>query len=159
MSEIADADAAAAAERLEDLLHDIADGLQLDATVSVELADGTLTGRLDGEDLGSFIGRRGQTINAVQHLAQRIVLRGADGWIRVVIDADDYRERRAETLRADAEDAAEEAIRTGRPVELNPMPSVERRLIHEHLRDRDDVETSSEGEEPDRYLVVFPVDD
>jgi spoIIIJ-associated protein len=150
-------DASAAVVRLEDLLHDIAESLQLDAEVSVEVSEGTITGRLDGDDLGTFIGRRGQTINAVQHLAQRIVVRGDDGWIRVVIDADDYRARRAEALRADADDAAEEAVRTGRAVELNPMPSIERRLIHEHLRDRLDVETSSEGDEPDRFLVIFPI--
>jgi len=159
MTEIADGEAAEAAERLEDMLHDIAEGLRLDATVSVELGDGTLTGRLDGDELGTFIGRRGQTINAVQHLAQRIALQGADGWIRVVVDADDYRERRAEALRADADDAAEEAVSTGEPVELDPMPSIERRLIHEYLRDRGDVETSSEGEEPDRFLVIFPARD
>ena len=78
--------------------------------------------------------------------------------MRVVIDADGYRERRAESLRAQADDAAEEAIAAGRPVELDPLPAFERRIVHEYLRDRGDVETHSEGEEPDRYLVVSPRD-
>ena len=118
-----------------------------------------LTGRLEGDDLGLFIGRRGQTIDAVQHLAQRIVFPEGPSPVRVVIDADGYRERRAEALRADADDAAEEALRSGEPVELDPMPPSERRIVHEYLRDRGDVETHSEGDEPDRYLVVSPLED
>ena len=62
-------------------------------------------------------------------------------------------------LRSDADEAADEAIRDGRPVELDPMPASERRIVHEHLRERGGVETYSEGEEPDRYLVVAPLDD
>src|SRR5204863_9537137 len=147
------------AEALAELLEEILDSLDLDADVEVDEEDGVLTGRLHGEGLGLFIGRRGQTIDAVQHLAQRIVFPEGPSPVRVVIDADGYRERRAEALRADAEDAAEEALRSGRPVELDPMPASERRVVHEHLRDRDDVSTHSEGEEPDRYLIVSPVDD
>jgi spoIIIJ-associated protein len=77
----------------------------------------------------------------------------------VEIDADGYRERRAELLRADADDAADEALREGRAVELDPMPASERRIVHEHLRERGGVETHSEGDEPERYLVVTPADD
>jgi spoIIIJ-associated protein len=74
-----------------------------------------------------------------------------------VIDADGYRERRAEALRATALDAAEDALRAGEAVELEPMPASERRIIHEYLRERGDVQTHSEGEEPERYLVVEPL--
>jgi spoIIIJ-associated protein len=144
------------AETLEDLLDEIADDLGLDVEIEVDELDGLLTGRLRGDDVGLFIGRRGQTIDAVQHLAQRIVFRDGPSDVRVVIDADGYRERRAEALRADADDAADEALRSGRPVELDPMPASERRVVHEHLRDRGDVETHSEGDEPSRYLVVSP---
>lgn len=147
------------AELLEDLLAEIADGLDLDAEIDVEESDGLLKGSLRGEDVGLFIGRRGQTIDAVQHLAQRIVFHEGPSDVRIVIDADGYRERRAETLRADADDAAEETLRTGRPVEMDPMPASERRVVHEHLRDRGDVETHSEGDEPDRRLVVSPLSD
>jgi spoIIIJ-associated protein len=147
------------AETLEDLLEEIAERLRLDVDVEVEEGDGVLTGRLEGDDLGLFIGRHGQTIDAVQHLAQRIVFPEGPSPVRVVIDADGYRERRAELLRADAEDAADEVLREGRPVELDPMPPWERRIVHEHLRDRGGVATHSEGDEPDRYLVVSPLDD
>ena len=146
-------------EALEELLEEIVDRLGLDVEVEIEQREGVLLGRVVGEDVGLFIGRRGQTIDAVQHLAQRIVFPDGPSPVRVVIDADGYRERRAEALRADAEDAAEGALRSGRPVELDPMPASERRVVHEHLRDRDDVSTHSEGEEPDRYLIVSPVDD
>ena len=80
--------------------------------------DGVMRGSLRGGDVGLFIGRRGQTIDAVQHLAQRIVFPDGPSQVRVVVDADGYRERRAETLHAEAEQAAEEAQRSGGPVEL-----------------------------------------
>jgi spoIIIJ-associated protein len=147
------------AEVLEDLLGEISDGLGLDVEIEVEESDGTLRGSLQGEDVGLFIGRRGQTIDAVQHLAQRIVFHDGPADTRVVIDADGYRERRAETLRADADAAADEVLRTDRPVELAPMPASERRVVHEHLRERGDVQTHSEGDEPERRLVVSPLDD
>jgi spoIIIJ-associated protein len=148
-----------AAEALEELLAEIADGLGLDVEVQVRESDGALKGALVGEDVGLFIGRRGQTIDAVQHLAQRIVFHEGPSPMRIVIDADGYRDRRAEVLREEADDAAEEALRTGRAVDLVAMPASERRVIHEHLRDREDVETHSEGDEPDRYLVVSPASD
>jgi spoIIIJ-associated protein len=145
------------AEALEELLEEIRDGLRLDVKVEVEEQDGLLIGRLEGEDLGLFIGRRGQTIDAVQHLAQRIVFPEGPSSVRVVIDADGYRERRAATLCADAEEAAEEAVQSGRPVELEAMPASERRIVHEYLRERGGVETHSEGDEPERHLVVSPL--
>jgi len=144
-------------EALEELLEEIADGLQLDVEVTVEERDGLLAGQLEGEDVGLFIGRHGQTIDAVQHLAQRIVFPEGPSSVRVVIDANGYRERRAEALRAEADDAADEALSTGGPVELDPLPPFERRIVHEYLRERGDVETHSEGNEPQRYLVVTPL--
>ena len=78
--------------------------------------------------------------------------------MRVTIDANGYRERRAEALRAEADDAVAEALRLRRPVELDPLPPSERRIVHEYLRERGDVRTHSEGDEPGRFLVVTPVD-
>ena len=147
------------AAALEELLEEVVDGLGLDAEVEVEEADGVLSGSLRGDDVGLFIGRRGQTIDAVQHLAQRIVFREGPSPVRVVVDADGYRQRRAESLQADAEEAAEETLRTGRPVELEPMPAAERRIVHEFLRELGGVETHSEGDEPERRLVVSPLRD
>jgi spoIIIJ-associated protein len=145
------------AEALEDLLEEIVEDLQLDASIEVEERDGLLTGRVDGDHVGLFIGRHGQTIDAVQHLAQRIVFPDGPSSVRVVIDANGYRERRAEALRGEADDAADQAVSTGRSVELDPLPASERRIVHEYLRDRDDVETHSEGDEPERYLVISPL--
>jgi spoIIIJ-associated protein len=147
----------APAEALEDLLEEIVEDLQLDASVEVEESEGVLRGRLDGDNVGLFIGRHGQTIDAVQHLAQRIVFPEGPSSTRVEIDANGYRERRAETLRAEADDAADQAISTGRSVELDPLPASERRVVHEYLRERDDVETHSEGDEPERHLVISPL--
>jgi spoIIIJ-associated protein len=146
-------------ELLEELLEEVTAGLGLDVEVEVEEREGVLSGRVLGDDVGLFIGRRGQTIDAVQHLAQRIVFPEGPSAVRVEIDADGYRERRAELLRGDADDAAQEASSEGRPVELEPMPPAERRIVHEYLRERGGVETHSEGAEPNRYLVVTPADD
>jgi len=147
------------AEALQDLLEEIAEDLGLDAEVEIEEGDGVLTGRLEGENVGLFIGRHGQTIDAVQHLAQRIVFPEGPSSVRVVIDANGYRERRSEALRAEADDAADEALETGKPVELSPLPPFERRIVHEYLRERGDVQTHSEGNEPERFLVVSPPSD
>lgn len=145
------------AELLEELLEEIVDSLGLEAEVHIEERDGVLAGRLEGEDVGLFIGRHGQTIDAVQHLAQRIVFPEGPSSVRVVIDANGYRERRTEALHAEADDAADEALSSGKPVELEPLPPFERRIVHEYLRERGDVETHSEGNEPERHLVVTPL--
>src|ERR1700733_756494 len=123
-------------EVLEELLEEIAERLSLHVQIAVGEGDGVLTGTISGEDVGLFIGRRGQTIDAIQHLAQRIVFPEGPARTRVEIDADGYRERRAELLRSDADDAAEEALRDGSPVEPEPMPPAERRIVHEYLRER-----------------------
>ena len=154
-----DADDLEPTEALEELLEEVVDGLDLDAEIEVDEQDGVLSGRLEGEDVGLFIGRHGQTIDAVQHLAQRIIFPEGPSAVRVVIDANGYRERRAEALRATADDAADEALNSGKPVDLDPLPPFERRIVHEYLRERGGVETHSEGNEPERYLVVTPLAD
>ena len=148
-----------AIDRVRDLLEEIVSSLELDAEIEVTEDDEGILGTLEGEDLGLFIGRRGQTIDAVQHLATRIVQRDAgDGErVRVTIDAAGWRERRREALEEEADEAAERAIDEERPVSLEPMSAAERRIVHQRLRDREDVETHSEGDEPRRYLVVSPV--
>src|SRR5207249_3773404 len=110
------------------------------------------------EDLGLLIGKHGSTIDALQHLASRAAYRGGLGDRKsVVIDAAGYRERREATLRRAADRAAEDALTFGRPVELEPMGAFERRTVHMYLRERNDVQTHSEGGEPERRLVVSPV--
>ncbi len=78
--------------------------------------------------------------------------------MRVVVDAAGYRERREHALQRQADEAADEAVRSGRPVALDAMSATERKVVHEYLKDRDEVETYSEGTEPDRHLVVAPLD-
>jgi spoIIIJ-associated protein len=143
-------------EALQELLEEIVDALGIEVEVEVEEREGLLSGVIRGEEVGLFIGRHGQTIDAVQHLAQRIVFPDGPSGARIVIDADGYRERRAELLRVDADEAAEEAVRTRRSIVFDPLPPWERRIVHEHLRDKTEVETHSEGDEPDRYVVVSP---
>jgi spoIIIJ-associated protein len=146
-----------AAEALNGLLEKLVDALGLTAEVSVSDDGELVRGSLAGEDLGLFIGRHGQTIDAVQHLAMRVVASAAGERRLVEVDAEGYRERRAEVLRGQADDAADEALRFGRAVSLDAMGASERKLVHEYLRDRGDVETYSEGDEPHRHLVVAPL--
>ena len=111
----------------------------------------------DEDDSALLIGKHGATIDALQHIAARVAFRGREGERKpVVIDVAGYRERRRAALERAAERAAEEALSFGRPVELDPMSAFERRLVHNHLAARSDVETHSEGDEPDRRLVVTP---
>jgi len=146
------------ADQVEDLLEEVVRGLGLEATVVIDDDGETVTGTVHGDDVGLFIGRHGQTIDAVQHLAQRIAgPRGGDGR-RIVIDAEGYRERRETMLQRQADHAAEDALRSGGPVALEAMTASERRLVHEYLRDHDKVQTYSEGDEPDRHLVVAPAE-
>lgn len=148
-------------DRLRELVELVVDALELDAEVVLDDGEEQITATVEGEDLGLFIGRHGQTIEAVQHLAQRVVMKDQDRDAprkRIVVDAAGYRARRQEALEGQAADAADEAVRYARPVALDTMNATERRIVHEYLRDRDDVETHSEGEEPDRHLVVTPAD-
>jgi spoIIIJ-associated protein len=146
-------------DRVRELLERVSTALGLGATVHIDEDGREIRGTLEGDDLGLFIGRHGQTIDAVQHLAFKAATRDRppSSGVRVVIDAAGYRERREQVLQRQAEEAAEDAVRSGRPVALDAMSAVERKVVHEHLKDRDDVETYSEGTEPDRHLVVAPV--
>jgi spoIIIJ-associated protein len=143
---------------VQELLEEVVRAMELDATIEVTDDGEIVTGTVHGEDLGLFIGRHGQTIDAVQHLAQRVAgARVADGR-RIVIDAEGYRERREGMLQRQADHAADDALRYGRPVALDAMTASERRLVHEYLRDHGEVQTYSEGDEPDRHLVVAPLE-
>ena len=147
-------------ERVHELLSTVSDALGLAAEVEVHSDADGIRAVLSGDDLGLFIGRHGQTIDAVQHLAFKVVNRDAarDAAVRVTVDAAGYRERREQVLHRQAAHAAEKAATTGRPVALDAMSASERKVVHEFLKGRDDVETYSEGTEPDRHLVVAPVD-
>jgi spoIIIJ-associated protein len=146
-----------AADRVRDLLERIASDSGVDARVEVEEDTDGIAAEYVGDDLGLLIGHHGQTIDAIQHLAYRIAFRSGQDRKGVTVDASGYRERRATALRAAADQAAEAAIHDQRAVSLDPMSALERKVVHEHLKDRRDVETYSEGQEPSRRLVVAPL--
>jgi len=147
------------ADRVRDLLEHIGDALGLGAEVEVVVEDEQIRGVLHGDDMGLFIGRHGQTIDAVQHLAFKVAALGRSPAPRVEVDAAGYRDRRRQALERQADQAAADALRSARPVALDAMSATERKVVHEYLKDRDDVETYSEGTEPDRHLVVAPLND
>ena len=145
------------AERVQELLERIADVADLDVDVEVHDGAGGIVAEYVGDDVARLIGHHGQTIDAIQHLAYRFAGQGDEERVSVLVDADGYRERRAETLRQTADQAAETALREGRSVPLEPMSALERKVIHEHLKDHHELETYSRGQEPSRHLVVAPL--
>lgn len=144
-------------ERVRAMVSRVTLALGLRASVDVVETDDEIAATVNGEDLGLLIGKHGATIDALQHLAGRIAFRGAADRKTVTIDAAGYRERREASLQRAADQAVEDALSFGRPVELEPMSSAERRIVHEYLRDRAEIQTHSEGDEPERRLVVSPV--
>jgi len=143
-------------EELRELLEALVEAFDIDADVTTTLGDGELRGAVEGPGAEALVGRDGVVIEAVQHLAQRIVLRGGSS-LRVVVDAAGYRARRETALRAEADRAADRVLSDGREVAMRPMPAAERRFVHEYLRERGDVATHSEGDEPRRRLIVEPL--
>jgi len=137
------------------LLEEITRALDVECRVEVHEDEAGIRVDCLGTDMGSLIGRYGQTIDAVQYLANAVVRR-AGGERHVTVDAAGYRERRAVTLQALAQRSAERATATGHRVELDPMTAVERKIVHEYLKEDPEVETTSEGTEPNRFVVILP---
>ena len=160
---IARAAGAAASEESEevaesaDFVRRIASAIGAEVTVTGAEREGVVTVTCGGADLGLLIGKHGQTIDAIQYLANAIV-RAGGGAYEVVVDAAGYRARRRVMLESLAERSAKKAVATGRPVELDPMTSIERKIVHEALKYDLEVETRSEGSEPNRFVVVAPRD-
>jgi len=143
-------------ERVRAVVGRVVHALGLRATVDIEESEDEIRATVNGDDLGLLIGKHGSTIDAVQHLAFRAAFRGRDTRKQVTVDAAGYRERRETALHRMADRAAAEALRFDRAVELEPMRAPERKIVHTYLSERTDVETHSEGDEPDRRLVVSP---
>ena len=125
-------------------------------TITLPLVDaeGNVYGRMEGDTLGVLIGRRGETLDALQYLTSLKVNRGQETYIRVTLDTEDYRSRREETLIRLANRMANRAVRTNRRVSLEPMNPYERRIIHSALQGNEAVDTHSEGDEPNRHVVI-----
>jgi spoIIIJ-associated protein len=145
------------AARLRDYLERVTTAIGVPASIDIQEDEELLSATLSGGDLGILIGKHGQTLDAIQYLANAILWRGGDERKDVQIDAAGYRERRRELLAREAERAARDALRTGEAVELEPMTAVERKIVHTHLQGRADVATESEGTEPNRHVVVRPL--
>jgi len=145
------------AERLRAVVTRVVQALDLDASVDITESDDELRATVNGDELGLLIGKHGATIDALQHVAMRAALRGNEERKQVTVDASGYRDRREAALQRSADRAVAEALRFGRAVELEPMRALERKVVHMYLRERTEVETHSEGDEPDRRLVVSPV--
>ncbi|HEX5582783.1 RNA-binding cell elongation regulator Jag/EloR [Gaiella sp.] len=140
-----------------ELLERVLATLDLDGRVRLSEVEDEVHATVAGDDLGILIGRHGQMIDALQSLANTIAHRRlGDDRRRIVIDAAGYRARRSATLESVARRSAEQASATGSRVELEPMSAIERRIVHESLKDDPEVETVSEGVEPNRYVVVVP---
>lgn len=144
--------------RIEVVIDRLLDEMDLDADVEVTESDEEILAEIDGDDdLGVLIGRRGQTLDAIQLICYRAAFLGHGDRKRVTVDAAGYRERRKDLLTEEAEIAADRAVRNGSSVKLEAMSASERRMVHQVLKERNDVETFSEGDEPDRRIVVAPL--
>lgn len=131
--------------------------LQIDATVEVvENEDGLYIVNVSTEESGLLIGFHGETLSSFQTVLGLIVFKKAGEWIKLVVEIGDYRAKRAEQLTAMAQSYANQAISTGQPVFLPPLPPSERRVVHIALEERGDVITESEGEGNQRRVVVKP---
>ena len=148
----------APAQRVRVVLERVLDELELEGEVEIDEGDEEITAVVAGnDDYGLLIGKHGQTIDALQLLCYQAAFRGMTERKRVVVDASGYRERRRDALQRRADRAAEEALNVSGPVELDAMSAPERRVVHEHLKERPEVETYSEGTEPNRCVVVAPL--
>lgn len=146
------------AERAQELVEGVLDELDLGGEVVVDENDERILLTVEGEDdYGLLIGKRGQTIDALQLLCYQAAFRGLRERKRVVVDAAGYRARRRETLEGRADRAADQALSNNSVVEMDPMSAQERRIVHERLKERAGVETYSEGDEPNRCVIVAPL--
>ncbi len=145
------------AARLRVFLERVLVELGLQAQVRITESPERLHAEITGEDLGIFIGRRGQTIDAVEYLASIAVSPGLHSRKHVELDAEGYKERRQKQIERLAIHKAQEAVKRGRPVQLAPMTPAERKIVHLVLKERSDVSTASEGREPNRSVVISPL--
>jgi spoIIIJ-associated protein len=145
------------AERVREILRRVVAHLGLRASVDVVERDGEIAAEVSGPELGLLIGKHGQTLDALQSLCGQAAFRGAEERLPVVVDAAGYRARRETALQRQADRGVADALRFGRAIELDSMGSQERKVVHNYLKDRVEVDTHSEGEEPFRRIVITPV--
>ncbi|GAB6159134.1 protein jag [Desulfotomaculum varum] len=144
------------ARRTDRLLKDIFRAMEIPVEMDIQEKEQALQVSLQGPDLGVLIGRRGETLDALQYLVNLAVNKNQEQKRKVILDVEGYRRRREETLQKLAMRLADKAKMRGRSVVLEPMNSQERRIIHTALQGRDDIYTFSEGEEPFRKIIISP---
>ena len=143
-------------EEAKNFLYQVSEKMGASIEIEVKKDGKQLHFLLKGEKIALLIGKRGQTLNSLQYLTQLVVNRYSEQYLTVILDAEDYRNRRNETLIHLAHRLAQKALKTGKDVSLEPMPSYERKVIHTALADNKRVKTFSDGSEPHRYIVISP---
>jgi spoIIIJ-associated protein len=151
----------AALEAGKAILEQLMEHLGFGVTIQVETGETNRLNVIGADDeeheaLGALIGRKGERLSALQHIVNLMLSRQMGEWTRVLVDVEGYRGRREQQLREIAERAAERVAETGKMLQLEPMPALERRWVHLALRNHPDVATQSIGEEPNRRIVVIP---
>lgn len=143
-------------EETEQFIKEITRNMGVEIELFTKVEEQEVTFEMQGEKIALLIGKRGQTLNALQYLVQLAINKDSDVFYRVMLDAEGYRTRRKETLEILAGKMASKALRLNKKVSLEPMPAFERKIIHTVLQTRDDVSTYSDGVEPHRYVVIKP---
>ena len=143
-------------DNIREFLENVFSAMNMEVTIDIKKAedDKVYEVELSGKEMGLLIGKRGQTLDSLQYLTNLAVNKHSDGYIKVKLDTEDYRQKRKDTLENLAKNIAYKVKRTKRPVSLEPMNPFERRVIHSALQGDRYVETHSEGEEPFRHVVV-----
>ncbi len=140
--------------RIEKFLKDIFSEMDLEVEISITETQDKIMINLAGENMGILIGRRGETLDALQYLVSVLVNKGGEGYKKVIIDTENYRQKREETLVRLAHRVADRVIKYNKSVTLEPMNPYERRIIHSALQENKRIETYSVGEEPNRKVVI-----
>jgi len=139
-----------------EFLEEVIKAIGIDATFEFTLAEKQLNIMINGKDIGILIGKRGQTLDSLQYLVNLVINKGTAPYVNVILDAENYRSKRKETLEALAHNLVKKARATRRKVVLEPMTSYERRIIHAALQSERGIDTYSEGNDPYRYVVISP---
>ncbi|WP_226668599.1 RNA-binding cell elongation regulator Jag/EloR [Metabacillus litoralis] len=137
-------------------LEEVIKKMGIEAKINVKKTGKTALFQINGDNMAVLIGKRGQTLNSLQFLTQLVANRYSNHYLQIIIDAENYRERRKETLTLLAARLAQQVKRTSNKVSLEPMPSNERKIIHAALAEYSDLKTYSVGDEPNRHLVISP---
>jgi spoIIIJ-associated protein len=154
-----DVDIEEQADAVADFVEELLGKMDIDAIAEPSEEDGRVyVDILDGEpdDMSLLIGRHGQTLDAIQELVRQVVGHRLDERIRVLVDVEDYRKRRASRLVEQARDAADQVLETGSERALDPMDALERKMVHDAVAEIEGVRTESRGEDPNRFVVILP---